>query len=69
MEKTKELVETWERFKECLDYAEESLFFMADEYCCSRAEFDVALKELNKFKDLSQKINEIIMSLKVYENA
>ena len=63
MDKTKELIETWKKFKECLDYTEDSFFFMADEYCCRQAEFDGVLKELNKFKDLRQKMDELIKSL------
>lgn len=63
MDKTKELIETWKKIEKYLNDAENGMRFMADEYCCSQAEFARALKKFNEFKDLCKKLDEIIKSL------
>ena len=69
MNKTKELIETWKEIEKYLNNAENGMRFMADEYCCSQAEIARALKKLNEFQALRKKLDEIIKSLEVDENA
>lgn len=63
MNKTKELIETWKEIDKYFNDAENSMRFMADEYCCSQAEIARALKKLNEFEALRKKLDEIIKSL------
>lgn len=74
MDKTKELIETWKEYDRYLDKAERGIYFMEDNYCDSGedfnwTEFHNAMKELKRFKDLREKINELINSLDEGENA
>lgn len=66
MDKMKELIETWNKFYEYLEY---NNFMIASAFDGIYVDFIEAEKEFENFKTLCEKIDEIIKSLEVDENA
>lgn len=69
MNKTKELIETWKEIEKYLSDNDDAIYFGIDQYSVNKEDAKKRWLRFTDFQDLRQKINEIIKSLEVDENA
>lgn len=69
MDKTKELIETWKEIDKYLSNNDDAIYYGIDQYKVNEEDARKRWMQFTDFIDMRQKINEIIRSLEVDENA